>query len=1273
MPEIPIIFNGKLNLDDNLSLLGQGDFIDALNITRDQVASLRDLAVSNLVSNRLRRTYALPSGTNIVIGAKADVLKNRIYYFVWNSNGIHRIEYYDFINDNTYLLLEDDPSAPVLSFNRNDKIYDADIIYRDEGDLLYWNQKQLQPRKINIAQAQSGYYSPLLDYYVEVAKRPPLLPPSAEYLTDTNIVINNVKGKAFEFAYRYIYDDFERSTFSPLSNSPLPAFDYNAALNPRINNGIRIIVNTGPKTVTKIEVAFRYSIGNDYSDYSSINIIDKEQLGLGNDVNYVFTFANDAAYPPISLADSLNYYDWVPRKANAQCLANGNYMVYGGITEGYNGLQQAELNVTAVVQYTPITLPSGTIIIGDPSFTFVNDPSSANRIICTVGANVTPGDVYNMTISSTTSTYTAVLGDDRDDVANYFVNELTTGYPLYQGEFLGSGEFRIQGLFVDPQSRTTLSTEPATASGGAGSFYDRILKFGGKYRLGIIYFDEQGRVIGNPVNTYVTAPGNLNDFEVEIAEFYATPTQYIQPSIELTVRHLPPQNAKSYSFLITNNLLVQSFFEFKAKDFKTNTNSWWISLDDYLAYSADNTNFSSSWTFQEGDRLKMMYKFNGANASGWDATYNPIIDAPINGVVKKDLGDGEQTYIKIQQYSGVVTPTLNDDIVFEVYRPSVKSTESQQIYYEFGQTYLTEVIDGTVYHTGQTDVTNPTYTFSDGDVYIRIRSGLGQNYLILDPNFSDFYPSANDSKGRTFVINQDAKETYNPVLVRFSQAYQFGTDINGLSTFYEENFDEYNRAFGDITKLSIRSSFMQVFQKLRIGRVGVFQQMLKDQAGNDNLTISDRLLNTIVYYQGDYGLGAPESFATNNYASYGCDNIRGVIWRLSLDGIEPISIRYKVNSFATEKLPLRTGNVKIYGTFNAQTNKYEFSLEEAPPENAIQAVIEKFSYSHLINVSNTEVSVCGGSVITVYTGVQLISIGVVLYVDEELTIPLTGYDYVSDNSGNIYTIDNLTGEILTNTGNNCNNGIAGSYRTSVNVEDICPDIAQIYYTDIPFAVGAFVYLDAGLSTPLTGFNYIASGDSIYNLDSLTGEVGADTGSDCDTGDSGLYVLGNDSGTICAGISETLYTSGAFAIGKTLYYDSSLLTNVTGFSFVLNISDLLIYDLDPAGEILSATGLGCENMIVQNNTGADQIDAVNGFSYTILTGSFPIVAPLDLTGIHDAFATAISVDVSGPMTGSDLSLYKNGALVDSVSVGLAGTYSFNPIAFTPSDQLQITYS
>ena len=68
---------------------------------------------------------------------------------------------------------------------------------------------------------------------------------------------------------------------------------------------------------------------------------------------------------------------------------------------------------------------------------------------------------------------------------------------------------------------------------------------------------------------------------------------------------------------------------------------------------------------------------------------------------------------------------------------------------------------------------------------------------------------------------------------------------------------------------------------------------------------TDKLLNPIQYYSGDFGIGTcPEIIVSFNYAIYGCDNIRGVVWRLSNDGLTPISILYKVNSWANRELIL---------------------------------------------------------------------------------------------------------------------------------------------------------------------------------------------------------------------------------------------------------------------------------------------------------------------------------------------------------------------------------
>jgi hypothetical protein len=940
MPTIPKFFNGRLNLDDSLFLVEKGDFVDALNITRDQVAGQHDIAISNIRSNRLVENELLPAERNKVIGIKEDPVRNVAYLLVWNEPGLHSVFRYNNATRTFELIIQDTFTPPfILDFQENKKIIHIDIVHRDEGDIISWVDANTAPKAFNVETALAGGLQPLSEF-VEAAKRPPKFVPFGVYVSDANVKTNNMKGKLFEFAYRYVYGDFQKSTFSYLSASPLPANDYIANLNPLSNNGINVDVNTGSANVKKVEVAMRYSIGNQYSDYYLINVIDKDALGLSNNTDYVFNFYNNAVYPAIDPNESGQLFDYVPRRANAQCMPNGNYMVYGGILEGYDKLTQDELDVIMSVTYENIVIPAGTVVIGNPTFTYVQN--SAQTFTVTVGSTVTAGDEYtirgtnNVPAVDFTFSYTALLGDTPNDVAAYFVSQID---PLFNVSATnnGGGVFTVQYSIA---LNATLDTEAlaATAS-GTGGFYDRIYGAAAKYRYGMVYFDEQGRT--NGVMTYVLESGSQNDFEVETENFSATSTEYTRPIISITVQHLPPQWARSFSFVRTENLITTSFFMWKIDDFQQVGSFYYFGIDNLEAYQADNPNWTAAWTFQAGDRIKPLYQFS-ANDTGFGTQYSPVLDFEVIGVVEYDPGSGAQTYIKTLSYAGTITPNYDDNVVFMVYRPAQKTTESQQVYFEFGETYETVEIDGVWYHLGQTAFVNPTWNFRDGDSYIRIRPGTGDEYLILDPNFSEYEPSALDSNGRAFIVDENAAETYNPTLVRFSEAYQSGTNINGLNRFYPENFDEYDKAYGDIMKLDTYASYMKVGQKLRIGNVPVFLQMVNDQQQNSLLATSSRLINQIVYYTGDFGVGnTPESWARNNFAVYFASDIRGAVCRLSQDGITPISMLYKINSFCTEKLPLRSGNSKVYGVFNASVNRYEFAMEAAGSDPAYTMVFDE--------------------------------------------------------------------------------------------------------------------------------------------------------------------------------------------------------------------------------------------------------------------------------------------------------------------------------------------
>lgn len=134
------VFNGKLNLDTSDYRMPQADYSDALNITRDAQGEGQDLVVTNVLGNQ-KVSFTLPSGTNKRMGSFPDPVRNRIYYFIWNSNGYNLWLYYDKTNDTIVKILEDltdTGNVPVLDFNPSKRINHIDIIYRDnEGDLQF--------------------------------------------------------------------------------------------------------------------------------------------------------------------------------------------------------------------------------------------------------------------------------------------------------------------------------------------------------------------------------------------------------------------------------------------------------------------------------------------------------------------------------------------------------------------------------------------------------------------------------------------------------------------------------------------------------------------------------------------------------------------------------------------------------------------------------------------------------------------------------------------------------------------------------------------------------------------------------------------------------------------------------------------------------------------------------------------------------------------------------------------------------------------------------
>ena len=1141
MPVINNPFNGKMNLDVADYRIDNGDYIDALNITKDAQGVGQDRVVSNILGNT-NIPYSLPSGNNKVIGFYPDKIRNRAYYFIYNTNGYNSIVYYDLNNNLTVKVLQsktDSDGVDILNFNPSYKVTSVNIFYRDdEGDLLFFNDGINPPKYINVTEYHGTSWK---IEYILVAKAPPIMPPKVVYENDTTVTINNLRNRLFQFTYRYVYVNNEKSVWSSKSIVPLPQQDTLLLTNDVFftnNSRISVSVSTGGLDVIGIEISFRETTNSFTSEWFLIKLFNKSDLRIDNNSIFTFNFYNDSLYTQIDPVESSQLQDWVPQKANAAELANGNVLLYSGITESFdktpmnlignvnsltngyffdycgllffatcNGLDSGSSgNVLKVYLFGTGTNTSNIVSTLDNAYAkFVIN--AVNNSGTDIGISFTPSGSLapvNYILSQISSLLVAKGWTTPSIINNVLTISYTAGFKLYS-----SGT-----ILVNPANNTTFAN-----SWNSG------------YTYAVQYFDYEGRTIGaqNSIDATINTPKINPDF-------------YCQPFLEILNR--PPLEAVYYQVLRSNNTTY-------------NKRLFWISKGAYCSTSKDTTtqrfayidiiNIQEyneqltstvgvvSYNYTQGDRVTFLSRYDSSNIN------HPIpqqYDYEILGTTSTIFL--ENGTIQVGNFIKILYPevantdpnfsfgalplpagtTSQDFLHYEIflYNYSNNAVQTERLFYEFGKCFgIGNPGTSLAYHIGldQTQsATNPSGVpaiigLANGDLFFRQRKvpyndqfllstgipgqdinsllqvtvsplspvtntsyiiqtqnyntnphfpsftytypviSLFQNLLstqaltirltgqftayqsqlndnttfnfqvlyigpdnvqnfiplfpsqsvqsqvqtpfsidnvvtipanakmwlcsfteniqsgesftinnfilnfevlksstinIIESSFIDTYNLVTNSNGRASVIDINAKKTYFPTLIRFGGAYQVDTNINKLNNFIFEDFDEYDRSFGDVIRLHVRERYLKVYQKFKVGNVPILTQIVKDSADNPLQANTNTLINKVQYYAGDYGIGdAATSLAWNNFADYFVDNYRGVVCRLSQDGIVPISITNNTNAFFVPNLiqyrqdlnngipadgQPYMGNPCIYGVFDAYTNKYILSLEE---------------------------------------------------------------------------------------------------------------------------------------------------------------------------------------------------------------------------------------------------------------------------------------------------------------------------------------------------------
>jgi len=1151
MPIINNPFNGKLNLDVADYRIDNNDYIDALNITKDAQGVGQDRVVSNILSNT-NVAYTLPSGTNKVIGFYPDKIRNRAYYFVWNSNGYDNILYLDLNTNKITKVLQsktDSNGVDILNFNPSYKVLSVNIFYRDdEGDILYFNDGLNPPKSINLLNTYGTSWK--LEYLL-IAKAPPVMPPKVTFENDTIVTVNNLRNSLYQFCYRFVYQNNEKSVWSSRSIVPLPQQNTLSLTNPDLSLNARISISfsTGDKDVKAIELAFREDNNNVISDFYLIKQLNKfDNQILDNDI-YNYKFYNDSIYGQIDVIETAQLQDWVPQKANAAELANGNTLLYSGITEGYN---KTNMNLLSYTPNPALNIPVPITFFQDYCgllfFATCNgiDSGSTGKILKIylygTGTN-TNGEVTTLNnpvgqyvINAVDSSYTNIGYTYQNLTSPKTVSSILTDI---SAGLVGNGHNWSQVSLVGNILTMSNTNDFTLYSSGVkyisyatnaenNTVYANAWDSG--YQYGIQYFDGQGRTIGTQTNKLATFTTNKNNG-----------TRFTQTFLQ--IKNRPPLEARYFQVVRSNNTtydkrlfwICNNAFRspLSLNDVTSTYNLESFAYIDISNIAEYNKQFSSStsvvsYAFTPGDRITFLKRY--------DALGNPtsinVVDFEIlgtEGLVETTVGQRQGNFIKIKYPQDAVDadPTnfnFSNDVGFRhyeifLYNYSINSDASQKFFYEFNKCFgignpgtqnayhigleqsqsasdpigVPAIISGTngdlfwrqrnvlyqtlwdynagnqnvtipissfLFHslimnpdnlnysyaygndnyliTGQTDnviypLDTASYpTFSDNGFFWNKTSGTillsidfsvratydkttssvipnfyivyvdsttktfktlstvrtegtdsdtlvcstkitipahtkawvavdgqsvyysifkmkvnilqTQTISIIESSFNDAYNLTMNSNGRQSVIDVNARNVYFPTLIRFSQSYQVDTNINGTNSFYFENFDEYDRSFGDVMRLHVRDRYLKVFQKFKVGNVPILTQIIKDSANNPLQANTDKLINKIQYYEGNYGIGdAATSLAWNNFSDYFVDDYRGVVCRLSQNGIEPLSIIYHTNAFFVAKLnayrqqlnngaaadgQIYNGNPCIYGVFDSYTNKYIIAMEE---------------------------------------------------------------------------------------------------------------------------------------------------------------------------------------------------------------------------------------------------------------------------------------------------------------------------------------------------------
>lgn len=851
MPQEKKQFQGILNLQDSEDIIQSGHHTDAMNIT------FRNGIAENILGNRELGSLSLllpNTGTNVCICAYNDELRGKLIIFNANSlgfDGIYKVSTLDSAAA-TRIYQAGTASYPnILNFNTANKIHSVNILYgeTEAEDILLFIDSLGRPTKMKMSRFIANEYSAseIDRSYIDVHVKPPMSPIKCTYEHDNAVTANNVRDSLFQFRYRFVYDDNERSTWSQASITPLP-FDYLRQQGTKNNSRIALYMSSGGSNVKKIEIAAKETKGEVSSDYFLVDSIDKSISSIPDNSLYRYDFYNNGVYEFLDQREIDLAFDKVPDEANTQELLNGNVIIYGGIKEGYdnptvtgsistvsfdyltqpNGLlfvasSKGEDNLSSAADIVLTIAGTGTLDGGNKTSILESVNATGHTyIINMVDASGTPvGITYNAT-SQTIDTILAGIGSVATGlgftvsvVSNHSITISKSGVRLLGSSFRTNS----QSIFSD-----------------SSSVYSELAK-NSFYSFGLVYFDSKGKTNGvvYPVQAFDKSTS-------EYASVATSSTDYVR----LSITSRPPSWAVKYSVVRSDNKTIDKQITWVTNNVATGSSDSSIATDALVTYVGIqnmgtyneilNSDRGINYDFVEGDRVKFISRYNSGTFNDLKAAYASgtydyeIIGTEINPKIGGKAKEGKYLKLRYSDLSSDISTQFKVDgsmffgnYLVVIYRQKKRSSTDNTFFFEFGPSLaIGDAGLSTRYHVGNGDSSDPNssnqstnlvtpalVSFHTGDCYTKYRKNIPIVLGKYEGSLSAYSHSV--SAGDTYSTMKISLPTEDNAAFKVTpQTEQLSAGYgSGDYPTYTDNagFFFYNKSTTEIIKIRITGTF----------------------------------------------------------------------------------------------------------------------------------------------------------------------------------------------------------------------------------------------------------------------------------------------------------------------------------------------------------------------------------------------------------------------------------------------------------------------------------